>query len=201
MKRDVQPEILDDLANDDPRARRSRKDLRLINFLMGNERWILRQVSGEDCVELGAGAGELTHKLAKRGGVTGLDFQAAPPSLNCPWIAGDLFETLPRAQGELVVANLILHHFKDEALAKLGELLKERSRLVIVEPWRSRISLAEGYSLFPFVNEVTRHDMILSIRAGFRKGELPRLLNLGEDWEWKEEVSLLGGIRVLAWRR
>jgi hypothetical protein len=24
---------------------------------------------------------------------------------------------------------------------------------------------------------------------------------LGDEWEWKEEVSLLGGLRVLAWRR
>jgi hypothetical protein len=24
---------------------------------------------------------------------------------------------------------------------------------------------------------------------------------LGDEWEWKEEVSLLGGLRVLAWRK
>jgi len=202
MKRDVQPEILDELENDDPRARRSRRDLRLVNFLMGNERWILRQISeGDEIVELGAGSGDLTRQLAQRGRVTGLDFQEVPAGLDCPWFAGDLFETLPKTGAEVVVANLILHHFKDEALARLGELLKGRKRLVVVEPWRSRIALAEGYALFPFVNEVTRHDMMVSIRAGFRRGELPQLLNLGEDWEWREEVSLLGGIRVLAWRR
>jgi len=133
--------------------------------------------------------------------VTGLDFQEAPQGYEGAWLAGDLFETLPEAEGEVVVANLILHHFKDEALARLGELLKDRRRLVMVEPWRSRISLAEGYALFPFVNEVTRHDMMVSIRAGFRRGELRKLLKLSEDWEWREEVSLLGGIRVLAWRR
>ena len=202
MRRKVQPEILDELVNEDPRAKRSRKDLRLVNFLMGNERWILRQfLDGEGIVELGAGAGDLTRKIAERGVVTGLDFQESPDGLNCPWLAGDLFQTLPKVEGDVVVANLILHHFEDEALAKLGDLLRERKRLVIVEPWRSRIALAEGYSLFPFVNDVTRHDMIVSIRAGFRRGELPRLLNLGDEWEWKEEVSLLGGIRVLAWRR
>ncbi|MCU0753184.1 MAG: hypothetical protein MUC40_09220 [Akkermansiaceae bacterium] len=38
----VEPEILDHLPHDDPAARRSRLDLRRINFLMGNERWILR---------------------------------------------------------------------------------------------------------------------------------------------------------------
>jgi len=202
MERDVQPEILDELANDDPRAQRSRRDLRVINFLMGNERWILRQISdGDEVVELGAGSGDLTRQLAERAEVTGLDFQEGPEGYEGAWLAGDLFETLPEAEGEVVVANLILHHFKDEALARLGELLKDRRRLVMVEPWRSRISLAEGYALFPFVNEVTRHDMMVSIRAGFRRGELRKLLKLSEDWEWREEVSLLGGIRVLAWRR
>ena len=154
MKRDVQPEILDELGHDDSRARRSRRDLRLINCLMGNERWILRKISeGDEIVELGAGDGNLTRQLAERGAVTGLDFQKAPIDLDCPWLAGDLFETLPEAKGEVVVANLILHHFEDEALARLGELLKTRKRLVMVEPWRSRIALAEGYSLFPFVND------------------------------------------------
>ncbi len=207
MKRKVSPEILDELENDDPRAQRSRRDLRLINFLMGNERWILKQVAGERMVELGAGAGVLTRKLAEKGPVTGLDFQEKPAAIEASWLAGDLFETLPQAAGEVIVANLILHHFTDDALVRLGELLKEgelgcrRKRLVIVEPWRSRIALAEGYSLYPFVNEVTRHDMMVSIRAGFRRGELAELLKLGPEWEWREEVSLLGGIRVLAWRR
>lgn len=195
-------EILDSLAGDDPRALRSRRDLRLINFLMGNERWILGQLTeGESVVELGAGAGDLTRKLGNRGAVTGLDFQEAPEGLEWEWLAGDLFETLDKAQGGTVVANLILHHFQDDDLARLGRLLKTRDRLVVVEPWRSRMALVEGYGLFPVVNDVTRHDMIVSIRAGFRRGELAMLLNLGDEWEWREEVSLLGGIRVLAWRR
>ncbi|MDA7518421.1 hypothetical protein N9920_01215 [Akkermansiaceae bacterium] len=202
MQREVKPEILDELTGDDPRALRSRRDLRLINFLMGNERWILRQLSvGEKLVELGAGAGDFTRQLAKKNEVIGLDFQGPPQDLERNWKEGDLFQTLPEAEGGVVIANLILHHFKEEGLARLGELLKGRDRLVIVEPWRSRLALAEGYGLFPFVNDVTRHDMMVSIRAGFRRGELARLLNLGDEWEWREEVSLLGGIRVLAWRR
>jgi len=202
MERVVQAEILDSLAGDDRRALRSRRDLRLINFLMGNERWILGQLKGgERVVELGAGAGDLTRKLAEGHEVTGLDLQGAPKGLEGSWVEGDLFETLGRVGGEVVVANLILHHFQDEDLARLGELLGSRRRLLIVEPWRSRVALAEGLGLFPFVNGVTRHDMMVSIRAGFRRGELARLLGLGEDWVWREEVSLLGGIRVLAWRR
>lgn len=201
MERRVEPELLDELPKEDPRAQRSRKDLRLINFLMGNERWILRHVGKERIIELGAGSGDLTRKLQKRGQVTGLDLQKAPDDLRDHWHAGDLLETLPEIHGEVVVANLILHHFQDEELARLGTLLKKRKRLIIVEPWRSRLTLAEAYSLYPLINDVTRHDMIISIRAGFRKGELSQLFNLGPEWQWREEVSCLGAIRLLAWRK
>lgn len=201
VTRQVLPEILDSLPGDDPEAIRSRRDLRMINFLMGNERWIMRQRRSGDVVELGAGAGELTRKLAEEGQVTGLDFQERPEGLEVPWVSGDLFQNLASVEGDTVVANLILHHFQDDQLLRLGKLLKGRRSLIAVEPWRSRVSLFEGGLLWPVINRVTKHDMMVSIRAGFQKGELPRLLDLGEEWEWREEVSLLGGLRVLAWRR
>ena len=52
--------------------------------------------------------------------------------------------------------------------------------------------------LFPFVNDVTRHDMTVSIRAGFRQDELGRELNheLGGALTWSEQRGLFGGIRV-----
>jgi len=206
VKRDVQPEILDELPGDDPRALRSRRDLRMINFLMRNQNWILKQLAKHEkregredrIIELGAGTGELTRQLKN---VTALDFQEKPVDLDVPWIAGDLFETFPEAEGEIVVANLILHHFNDQSLKRLGNLIKTRRMLIAVEPWRSRLALAQGALLWPFINDVTKHDMMVSIRAGFRLDELGDLLGLGDDWEVKEEVSLQGGIRVLAWRK
>jgi hypothetical protein len=44
LARTVRPEILDSLAAEDPAARRSRQDLRLINALMGNFRWVERKL-------------------------------------------------------------------------------------------------------------------------------------------------------------
>ena len=201
MKRQVVPEILDSLSGDDPGALRSRRDLRLINVLMGNERWILKQNYCGGVIELGAGEGQLTRKIAARGQVVGLDLQERPDGLDVPWLAGDLFQILPEVEGETIVANLVLHHFRDNQLAQLGKLIRDRRSLIAVEPWRSKISLAEGYALWPLINHITKHDMMVSIRAGFRNGELRKLLDLGDEWEWKEEVSLLGGVRVLAWRR
>jgi hypothetical protein len=48
--------------------------------------------------------------------------------------------------------------------------------------------------LFPFVNEVTRHDMVVSIRAGFKHSELAAMLGL--DFSWHEKRGLFGGIRL-----
>ncbi|WP_411845267.1 methyltransferase domain-containing protein [Roseibacillus persicicus] len=207
MKREVVPEILDELDGSDPRALRSRRDLRLINALMGNERWIVRELarraSAGAIAELGAGHGELLQALAEKGwDCGGYDLQPKPAKLNSgiSWAQGDFFETLGDDRAPIVVGSLILHHFEDGQLQRLGELLASRQCLVFAEPLRSSLALAEGYTLFPFVNEVTRHDMIVSIRAGFEKGELPRKLGLIDGWRWMERVTLRGGLRSFAVR-
>ncbi len=206
MHRDVQPEILDSLPAADPAARRSRRDLRLINALMGNHRWLRRRAAGERCVELGAGDGALARALAGRGAeVEALDL--APPPADLPgrvrWRRGDLFESLPEARGETVIACLILHHFTAPLLARLGEAIEQGGarRVLAAEPHRSRLALVEGRLLFPLVNTVTRHDMIVSIRAGFRRGELAAALGLDRSrWRIVESTTALGALRFEACR-
>ena len=207
MKRVVVPEILDELDGSDPRAVRSRRDLRMINALMGNERWIVRELKKQGqkgaVVELGAGRGELINQLADEGwSGSGYDLQPKPDSLHsgASWSQGDFFQTLGKDESSVVVGSLILHHFAEEELLALGRLLSERQLLVFAEPFRSSLALMEGGALFPLVNEVTRHDMMVSIRAGFRKGELARKLALGEGWHWRESVTLRGGLRSVAVR-
>lgn len=202
MKRVVEPELLDDLPGNDPRALRSRRDLRMINGIMGNDRWILKQIlEGETMVELGAGAGVLTRKLLSKGRVTGLDFLEKPKDLEVEWSQGNLFQTMPKSEGETVVANMILHHFDDEGLEQLGKLIQSRKRLIAVEPYRSKNTLLRGKLIWPLVGSVTRHDMMVSIRAGFQTGEIQEALRLGSAWKWREEISMLGSIRVEACRQ
>ena len=204
LVRRVEPEILDSLPAEDPTGRRSRRDLRMINTLMGNHRWIVRSVGRWEgagpVTELGAGEGCLLKVLAQQGmTATGIDLAPRPADLpgEVGWVQGDLFDQLRGVQGA-VVASLVLHHFEDEALARLGEILRKAELLCFAEPLRSPVALAEGYALFPLVNPVTRHDMIVSIRAGFIPGELPRLLGLDESWRVHEEATLLGGYRMRA---
>lgn len=208
MKRVVVPEILDELAGDDPEAIRSRRDLRLINALMGNERWIERELENlgvkEGVAELGAGRGELLERLSRGGWeCEGYDLQPRPEDLAATvgWIEGDFFEALAEDESETVVGSLILHHFEEEALLRLGRLLADKKVLVFAEPLRSRLALGEGYTLFPVVNAVTRHDMMVSIRAGFLRGELSEKLGLQEGWEWSEKTTVRGGLRSIARRQ
>ena len=208
MERVVEPEILDGLPAEDPAARASRADLRRINFLMGNERWIERRVAdmpetgGNGIVEWGAGSGELLAKLARLGPATGVDRVARPVGLpeSVGWRQADVFEAA--GSGGLLVSNLFLHHFEGDALRRLGERMHDFSAVVVVEPWRSAVALALGRMMLPLVSRVTRHDMIVSIRAGFRRGELPCLLGLdSRAWVISESIDLRGGLRLMAVRR
>lgn len=207
----VEPEILDHLPHDDPAARRSRLDLQRVNFLMGNERWVLRtlrkfsHLATDGICEIGAGDGILTgdiqhqHPSCK---VTACDLAPRPSGLHeaVDWRSGDLFQQAP-PPGGILVANLFLHHFEGDALRQLGQMCATYKLLIFSEPERSEIAVFLGTLLHPFVNHVTRHDMQVSIRAGFREGEIMEFLGLDRAvWRIDETSSWRGARRVIAWR-
>jgi len=72
LTRRVEPETLDHLREDDPRAIRSRRDLRRINRIMGNtgivDSLLNRSLTHPPSriAELGAGDGSLLLRLAER---------------------------------------------------------------------------------------------------------------------------------------
>ena len=211
----VIPEILDSLPENDPRAIRSRRDLALINAVMGNYRWLAGKMRAADretphhWIEPGAGDGPLAAAFSPFSlRVTGLDLAPRPKDwpASWEWRQGDLFKTLPPALGEDepsgLIANLFLHHFKDPSLSSLGEILNTRfSHLIFVEPARKRLFRVLGYGLFPLVNGVTRHDLQVSIGAGFRRGELASSLGLDPTWQIREDVTALGAYRFEAWKK
>jgi hypothetical protein len=210
--RSVAPEILDTLDACDPEALRSRRDLRRLDWFLGGSGWIVRSVlerrgfAEQGVVELGAGEGRLCARLAAslRGrAVTGLDFMARPDDLNTGirWRTGDFFQTLPEIEGGVVVGSLILHHFSSEALGRLGDQFARFRLVLFSEPLRSRWSLRISRLAHPFVGRVTRHDMPVSIRAGFQPGELAGLLGLDKaTWKVSEVSRLSGVLQFTAWR-
>lgn len=201
------PEILDSLPPEDPEAVRGRKDLLALDRFLGNSRWIVRSLAPEaggrmDLAELGAGDGLLCTRLAttfQEAEVTGYDLNPRPRKLpeNVHWVEGDLFERLQ--DHEVAVGALVLHHFADEALIRLGEGLRKCRRLVFAEPLRNRPTVLLSQFALPFVGSATRHDMPASIHAGFLRGEIGHLLQL-DGWQIEETEDWRGTLRFHAWR-
>ena len=208
LERRLEAEWLDELPGDDPRAVRSRRDLRLMNRIMGHAAIIGRALRAHlpngrtRIAELGAGDGTLLLRIARRargwGGaqvvlvdrqpVVGADTARAYGAAHCRLTveAADVFEWLAAGtqRYDAIVANLFLHHFDAARLAKLFELAGSRTTLFVAcEPRRSRLPLAGSHMLgFIGCNDVTRHDAVLSVRAGFAGRELSALWPQGEDW-------------------
>src|SRR5262245_4276213 len=169
----LEKEWLDELPADDPRAVRSRADLRRVNALMGNARIIARHLGQATRVaDLGGGDGSLMRAVARK---LGRELEVT----NVDRVAGlDVLEFLasPGRPLDAIVANLFLHHLADHDLRRLFALAAQRAPLFVAcEPRRSRLALA-GSRLMWFIgaNDVTRHDAVASVRAGFSGNELSR---------------------------
>ncbi len=213
LPRVVEPELLDGLPCDHPAARHNRRDLRVTNALMGNHRWLGRQVESrvrpsEPALEIGAGTGEVALWLRRRGWqVDGLDTWPAPPAwpAGARWHRADLRRFGGYGAYRAVFGNLIFHQFTAAELGALGARLAGGPRvLVACEPVRRRISQWLYRLAGPLlgVNYVSRHDAHASIAAGFVGDELPRLLGLDPGrWSWRCGTTGRGAYRMVAWRR
>ena len=109
------------------------------------------------------------------------------------WAARDT-DARPNAlpRWDLVVANLFLHHFEGEQLARLMQAIALKSdRLLACEPRRARLALV-GSHLTGVIgaNAVTREDAVLSVHAGFNGIELSALWPaFGERWRIQERAA------------
>lgn len=215
MLRNVQPELLDTLPPDAAAARASRRDLRWINLLMGNFGWMEARVGELGCrerrlLEIGAGDGVLARRLQARFNLTdysAIDWAPQPAHWPAPavWLTGDLLTAPALDSAEVLLANLILHHFTDLQLQQFGQRIQRSGvrHILANEPCRRRWHKAQLLAgrLIGF-NGVTWHDGCVSIDAGFRQQELPALLGLREsEWQIDCQESWLGGYRMEARRR
>ena len=191
MRRVVGPEILDTLPPDHPDAVANRRDLRLINALQGNPRWIARTLAprlrpGDHILEAGAGDGTLGRELWRRLPIlrrcryTGLDRQCGRPAGwpgGWDWIRADLLDHPLVPAPRVVVINFLLHQFPDGQLVDLSRRLQAAAFWVVCEPHRRRHALL-GLGLLRLLglHPVSWQDGRTSILAGFRGRELPALL-------------------------
>lgn len=186
----LETEWLDTLPASDPRAEHARRDLRRVNTLMGNARHIAAALRPHwrkhmRVADLGAGDGSLMRAVVrhlpgpieaisvdKSQGIDVLDYLRQPEKLDA------------------IVCNLFLHHLDADVLSDVLALAAERAPLFVAcEPRRARIALQASRMLWVLgCNEVTRHDAVVSVRAGFTGNELSALWPPG-DWKLEERVA------------
>jgi hypothetical protein len=187
----IETEWLDSLPPSDPRAEQARRDLRRVNTIMGNARHIAAALAprwheGMRVADLGAGDGSLMRAIQKKlpgeiepilvdraDGVDVLDFLREPG---------------PRL--DAIVCNLFLHHLDGDVLSDVLAFAAERAPLFVAcEPRRARIALEASKMLWVLgANDVTRHDAVVSVRAGFTGQELS-VLWPDATWQLEERIA------------
>jgi hypothetical protein len=217
--RRVQREWLDELPADDPRAIRSRRDLNRVNTWMLQPGIMARALlkhhpaSGpRSILDLGSGDGLFILRVAtilaprwRNVAVTMLDRQDIVSAATrrgfdtLGWsatpITADLFSALEQDKllhADIATANLFLHHFADP---QLGQLLPRLARLaplfVACEPRRAALPrMATRLLRVIGCNDVTRHDAVISVEAGFADGELSAIWPEPDRWELHERAAL-----------
>lgn len=229
LARRVEDETLDHLPEDDPRAIRSRRDLRRINRIMGNDSIVDALLSGSLArppsyiAELGAGDGSLALTLARRRArewpavrLTLVDrqdllsVQTRAAFGNLGWSVHaavmDVFAWLERddhPRYDAIIANLFMHHFEADALSRLFRGIARISECFIAcEPRRAQVALLGSHLVGAVgANAVTRRDAVLSVRAGFRDQELSAYWPNDGRWQLRERPARLFSHTFAAVRR
>ena len=226
--RSIEPEWLDELPSGDPRAIRSRRDLQRVNGWMAHVRIIERLLETHcaapprSILDLGGGDGTLLLKLARRLSrrwpevtVTVLDRQdvmeegngAEFRSLGWEFFrvtadALDYVGDIDSDHANVAIANLFLHHLHARQLERLFARLSEVATVFIAcEPRRSALALAGSRLLWTIgCNDVSRHDAVVSVRAGFSGKELSVLWPDRRDWHLDERRAGPFTHSFVAWR-
>jgi hypothetical protein len=208
--RALTPELLDILPANDPRAIRSRRDLVLINRIMRQSAIMARALRDfpppRTLADLGGGDGRfllaVARRLAKRWpnvhvlicdrqNIVSPETRAAFRVLGwrCENRGGDVFQTLPQA--DIITANLFLHHFDDAALTRLlTQVAARTSHFAACEPRRGWFALAAAHLVGLLgCNDVTRHDAVVSVEAGFRDRELSKHWPQNGHWSLDERSA------------
>jgi len=225
MHRQIEPEWLDALPAQDERARRSRRDLQRVNVLMRQAGLMAdalvthARVPPRLIVDLGGGDGSFLLRVARRlfvhwrdvhvlsvdrGAVVGEDIRAGYRALG--WriepVATDVFDFMQTVErADIITVNLFLHHLLDRDLAVLFAAAAARADLFVAcEPHRALVPLWAARLLWVIgCNDVTRHDAVVSVRAGFRDRELSDLWS-NEEWRVEEGAAGLFSHRFVARR-
>ena len=213
-RRCLGPDLLDQLPADDPRAVRSRRDIKIINTIMGQP-GIMAHTLLRHCphnprllMDLGSGDGTFMLRVARRlasrwqrvhvilldrVGIVSEETRRGFKALG--WevetVADDVFAYLQRQRSTLVdviTANLFIHHFPSAELTRLLALVAASTRtFVACEPRRGLLPSLGSRMLWAVgCSPVSVQDSIVGVRAGFRDNEISASWPRDERWATHE---------------
>jgi len=193
-------EVLDDPGADPALVQAELADLVLLNRWFGGTRAVIAALRallparGSSCslLDVGTGAGDIPRAVvraaAKRGVRMipyGVDLSPLAARLalraGVPALVSD-GGALPLASKsvDFVIASQVLHHLPPPvAVAWIRELDRVARRAVVVADLRrTRVAMAAMWAVsFPLgLHPATRHDAVVSLRRGYTRAELERLL-------------------------
>ena len=214
------PEIMDDFALEGEQLTDALDKIAKINQLLGGNTLTLSGVKKLiskipktqmiTIVDLGCGNGDMLRTLVDYAARNQLNFKligidanpftvnyAINSSIKYPnieYLSEDIFETnFKNIKFDIALCTLTLHHFKDNEISRIVEILERNARLGIVVNDLHRSKIA--YRLFQMIavvfklNEMSREDGLTSILRGFKKDELidfsRKLRNSSAEIQWK----------------
>ncbi|MFZ6050456.1 methyltransferase domain-containing protein [Halocola ammonii] len=217
-ERSREPEILDDLELTGNDLTENLRELGKVNRLLGGHQIAIsavREILSDDpksnwrIADLGCGGGDTLAALAKtpifknrKLELVGLDANSTAVEFakkenaafdNIHFVCADLFENWPEENFDIVLFNLVLHHFSDDQIVELLQRAAENSRFIVINDlqrnWIPYQLFRLTSRIFRF-SHISRHDGKLSVKKSFTKKDWNRLLNKADlknfklKWRW-----------------
>lgn len=211
--RSNQNEILDDLNLSGQELYQNLEDIERINRFLGGHNVLINALKKINIkkqitiLDVGCGSGDSLRLLEKNNQSNtyiGIDankniIEFAKTKLNekskITFKVSDCFENeiYKKIKPDVVICSLFLHHFSDDDIIKLINIMKLHSSVIIINDLHRNSIGYYGFKLIAALfntSPITKHDGLISILRGFKKHEWKQILNKIDDiscqikWKW-----------------
>lgn len=219
--RTEEPEIMDDFSLEGEELVIALDKIAAINRLLGGNKLTLHGIKlllkktdlskTITIADIGCGNGDMLRMLAKYGEKQGIRFrligvdanaftinyarELSKDFKNIEYVCLDIFSSaFQHLQYDIALCTLTLHHFSNQEIENILDLLHQKATIGIVvnDLHRSKLAyrLFEGICFIFNLNNMSKNDGLVSILRGFKKSELihfSKKLNLNNysiNWKW-----------------
>lgn len=219
--RTEEPEIMDDFSLEGEELIVALDKIAAINRLLGGNKLtlhgiqqLLKKTDNSRTItiaDIGCGNGDMLRTLSEYGKKKGINFQLigidanaftinyakelSKKFKNIDYLCLDIFsEQFHELKYDIALCTLTLHHFSNEEIENILDLLHQNASVGIVvnDLHRSKLAyrLFEGICYVFNLNKMSKNDGLVSILRGFKKSELvhfSKKLNLNNysiNWKW-----------------